>query len=405
MIKISDIYAVLGVCVLALQITDANSREWLVESSIDTRAEYNDNIFLTSEPHDSVTGLIITPSLAGVIREKNWEAKLKAKIKSNHYSDQNLNSNDQFFTLAGNYNENRNIFSLGANYTLDSNLNAESTDFGITGKRVNRKIQSISPQYTRLLTERLMLTFLYTYSDVSYLEAENTAYIPYITNTGQASLVYNLTEKNHFTYSLQAVDYASKDNMVTYQLFVSRIGVDHRFSELLSTDFLFGISRRNSTNLNTQTFDFFGNIITSSQEVDTKNRGLVYDAGITQLLETGSIRGRVSRNDTTNSFGGLNQVDQVTVAYEKKLSSLWRYTLDGRYEIVTAIGASNQNSDRDVFGFTTKAYYTITRDWVFNASYRYIIRKFKSDTSDNKAPDSNSLYVGLTYNFPSLSTF
>ena len=62
-------------------------------------------------------------------------------------------------------------------------------------------------------------------------------------------------------------------------------------------------------------------------------------------------------------------------------------------------------TDRDVLFFETVAYYTINRNWNFNASYRYVQRKFKSDVSDDRAPHSNRIYLGLTYNFPSLSTF
>ena len=61
--------------------------------------------------------------------------------------------------------------------------------------------------------------------------------------------MYDLTEKDRLTISLQGVDYTSKNDLITYQLFTSRIGIDHKFSETLSTNFLVGISRLNSTNL------------------------------------------------------------------------------------------------------------------------------------------------------------
>ena len=260
--KISYVYRILGVCVLLIQPSAAWSYEGALEADVDARAEYNTNIFLTSQPHDAVTGTIITPSLSGIIREQNWEAKLRARLRINKYSDDTIDGNDQLFDLTGQYNAQRNIFSLNINHDLDSNLSSTSTDFGIAGRRVERKKQSITPQYTRLLTERLALILSYTYSDVDYLEAENTGYIPYISETGAASLQYDLTEKDKLTFSLFAVDYASKNDLVTYQLFLSRIGIDHKFSETLSTDFLVGVSRRNSTNLQTQTFDFFGQPVT-----------------------------------------------------------------------------------------------------------------------------------------------
>lgn len=392
------------VCIALFQTSNAWSYEGALEADIDTRAEYNTNIFLTNQPHDAVTGIIITPSLSGIIREQNWEAKLRARLRINNYSDHTIDGNDQFFDLTGQYSAQRNIFSLNINHDLDSNLSSTSTDFGIVGRRVERKSQSLTPQYTRLLTERLALILSYTYADVDYLEAEDIGFTPYISQTGSASLQYDLTERDELSFSLVAVDYVSKNDLVTYQLFISRIGIDHKFTETWSTDFMAGVSRRNSTNLQTQTFDFFGQPITQTQVIDFNDRGFVLDAGITRLLETGQIEGRISRNNTTNSFGGLDQVDQFKINYTDKISELWRYKISGRFDDVTSISGSS-NNDREVFFFESVAFYSISRNWRANASYRYIIRRFYSDTSDSRAPHSNRIYLGLTYNFPSLSTF
>ncbi len=405
MIKISRVFEILGVCILLFQTSNAYSYEASLEADIDARAEYNDNIFLTTQAHDSVTGLIITPSLSGIIKEQHWQAKLNAMIKSQNYSDHSLDGNDQFFDLTGQYNAQRNIFSLNITHDLGSNLNSTSTDFGIAGRRINTTRQSITPQYTRLITERLVLTLYYAYTDVDYEDAENTPYTPYFNETGSASLMYNLTEKDKLSISLQGVDYNSKNDLITYRLFTSRIGLDHKFSERLSANFLVGISRLNSTNLTTQTFDFFGQPIIVTQEIDYENRGSVYDAGITQLLESGTIGGRISRNITSNSFGGLDRSDQLTVNYLKKVSSLWRYTIKGSISDITSRNTGEKSLSRNLFIFNSTVYYSFSQDWNVNASYSYRARRFESDSSEDRAPHSNRVYVGLSYNFPSLSTF
>lgn len=405
MIKSSNACGAICVCFVFCYTTIAHSKEYSLEADVDARVEYNSNIFLTSKPHDATKGIIITPSLSGVIKEKNWQGELNARIKSHNYSDDDLDSNDQFLSLTGQYGAERNIFSLNARYDLASNLNSTSSDFGTVPRRVNTKLQSITPQYTHLLTERSALVLSYAYTDVDFLEADNTGYTPYITETGSGSLIYDLTEKDKLTFSLQAVDYESKDNLVTYLMFISRFGIDHKFSQTLSTDFLVGVSRQKSTNLTTQTFDFFGNVIVLTREIDSKNRGLVLDAGIKKLLERGSIEGRLSRDNTTDSFGGLNQVDRLIIDYNEKLSSLWRYSIIARLEDITSLSQTNRSSDRDILFFDTVVSYSISPKWNANASYRYVQRKYKSDTSDKRAPHSNRIYVGLTYNFPSLSTF
>ena len=129
LIKIPRVPVILLLCIAVLSISNAYSYEAALQADIDARAEYNDNIFLTSLPHDAVTGIIITPSLSGIIKEENWEAKLRARVRINKYSDDTIDGNDQLFDLTGQYNAQRNIFSLNINHDLDSNLSSTSTDF------------------------------------------------------------------------------------------------------------------------------------------------------------------------------------------------------------------------------------------------------------------------------------
>jgi len=401
----SGICKVLGVCVVFIQACDVYSSERSLEADVNAVDEVNDNIFLTTLPHNTVNGVIITPSLSGIIKEENWETKLKARIKDYNYSDKDLDSTDQYFNLTGRYLADRNIFSLNVNHDLASSLNYTSDNFGIVARRVNTKKQSVSPQYTRLLTERLLVTLNYTYTDVGFFDAQNTGFTPYVTEMGAGSLSYDLTEKDKLTLSLTAVDYKSRDNLVTYRLFMSRMGIDHKFSKTFSTDFTVGVSRRSTTNLQTQSFNFFGQPIFITQEVDSKNRGLVLDLGLTRLFESGQVVGRISRDNTANSFGGLDQADKIKINYSNRLSALWRYAISGRYENYTSISSGSRSTDRKVFFFDMSTNYSINRNWKVNASYGYALRRFKSGVNDKETPLSNRVHIGLTYNFPSLSTF
>ena len=402
--KVLNVCRLIGTCILFAQASGVYSSERLLDASVSAQAEYNDNIFLVPEPESSVTGISITPILLGIVRESNWETQLQAKLVINKYSEHDLDSNDQYFSLSGRYRAMRNIFSLNISHSLISSLSTVSDDFGLSRTRIKRETQSVSPTYTYLFTERLTSSLSYVYSDVDFLDAENTNFTPYITHTGTASLQYTLTEKDSLSFILQAVDYESKNQLVTYQLFTTNIGVNHQFTETLLSNFQIGVSRQSSTSLRTFTEDFFGGIIILTREIDAKNRGLVFNIGLTQLLENGSVNANISRNDTTNSFGGLDVTNTLVLNYTDRITELWRYDLKGRFSDVTSVGSSSATTNRDILSFDATASYSISLNWNFFASYRYLLRKFKSDTS-NTAPYSNSVHVGLTYNFPSLSTF
>ena len=121
-------------------------------------------------------------------------------------------------------------------------------------------------------------------------------------------------------------------------------------------------------------------------------------------METGSVSGTISRDNVTNPFGGLNEVSTVAFRINQKMTELWRYTIDARFEDIDAVSDVARTTDREVLFFESRIFYLIDRHWTANASYRYIQRKFKSDTSDS-APHSNRIYIGMTYKFPDISTF
>ena len=211
--KTLNVCRLIGTCILFAQASGVYSSERLLDASVSAQAEYNDNIFLVPEPESSVTGISITPILLGIVRESNWETQLQAKLVINKYSEHDLDSNDQYFSLSGRYRAMRNIFSLNISHSLISSLSTVSDDFGLSRTRIKRETQSVSPTYTYLFSERLTSSLSYVYSDVDFLDAENTNFTPYITHTGTASLQYTLTEKDSLSFILQAVDYESKKSI------------------------------------------------------------------------------------------------------------------------------------------------------------------------------------------------
>lgn len=223
----------LSLCVAGIfHVVSVNSAEWAIESDINARAEYNDNLFLVPNPEDGIWSLKITPEVKMLVRESNWESNIELRLRSNNYSDEVVDSIDKFFFANASYQSERNIYSINGEYSLISNLNRESPDFSIATRQVQRQTAYITPAYTRLLTERLLFAASYNHTDVDFIDAENTGYVPYTTDSLSGSLRYDLTERDNVSFVVQAVDYSSKDESLEYQLFVTRLGITHEFTEL-----------------------------------------------------------------------------------------------------------------------------------------------------------------------------
>jgi len=379
--------------------------EWAVESRVTSNVSYNDNIFMTTQPHDGVTGVLISPSAKFLAREANWETGIVTKLKSNSYSDSNLDSNDIFFGLKNRMQSEKNSYSLNGNYDLNSSLDTESDEFGIVGRRVKSRRWNISPEYSRQMTERMNVSFVYSHFDINLKDAELTGLVSSASDSLSTAFGYKITEVSQFSTVIQFSNYEQDSGSFKYDQVMVRTGLTHQFSENFSSNFLIGISETDSTSrFALPPFYFFGTIINRTVETDFSSTSLVLDAGFDMLFEAGSFAGSITRDSRTDSFGSLNDVSTIRLNMNQSITKIWRYTLLVKYEIIESVSSNTSFSDREYLQFQPTLSYRLYRDWRMTASYRYIRREFKNSNTSN-TPDSNMISVGLVYNFPSISTF
>jgi hypothetical protein len=255
-----------------------------------------------------------------------------------------------------------------------------------------------------MLTERLIVSLGYTLTAVKYDGSASTGFVLYETDMGSVSVVYNLTERDKFNASIQYTDYMSLNGLSEYQLLILRAGLSRQFTERFMVDFQVGTSERDSISRLTSTIDFFGTTVTLTQESDSNNSGLVMNTGFELKTETGIVSGRLSRDNVTNSYGGVNEIDKLSLAYNQKLSDRWGYALEGRYTETKSVISSTSFSDRNLLSITTKVNYSLARNWKLSASWRYLKRELIS-LNQTDTPDSSRIYIGMTYSFPDVSTF
>jgi len=388
-------------------IGDLSAAEWSIDSSLSAQHEYNDNLFLTSQFQESGSRTIVSPDIKFRAKEKNWETMFNAKLTSNDYSNKNLDSNDQYYNIVGSYKGERETYSIKGMYDLNSSLNTGSDDFGISTVRVNRTTTNISPSYSRMLTERFMVSLQYTLTESKNDNLISTGLVPYEAKTGSASVIYNITEIDKLNASVQSTDYMSLDGLSEYQSLMLRAGLSRRFTEIFMVDFQVGTSKRDSINRSTSTIDNFagtGSTISLTQETDINNTGLVLDAGFELKTERGEATGRLSRDNQANSYGGVNEVDKLSMTYNQRLSDLWGYTLSGQYSETKSILSGTSFADRSMLYIDASVNHSFSRNWNLKASWIYLEREFVSlDQGD--VPSSHRLKIGMTYNFSEVSTF
>lgn len=396
--------AVAFVLLMCVALNNVYATEYLIKSRVNTAAIYNDNIFLEAFPPESVSSLAITPGVSVLAREASWESTLNAKISNYTSNNESIERNDKFIDVSGKYFTARDTFTLNAAYDLDSTLNSNSSDFGIADERVDRETTSIGPEYIRRLTERLSVLVSYNHTDVDYLNATTTSFVSYITDMESGSFIYGLSELDQLNFTLQNIDYESKDKNSEYNMIIARVGMNHKLSETLSVDYKVGVSRREITRRGQASTIFFGIPVTLFQETDYTDTGAVLEAGMNYELEESSYGLRISRDNVTNSFGGLNESDKIRLEYNRDVTSLLSYSIDTWYEDVEAISGNVSFSTRSTIYFEPGIKYSLDKDLDLNVSYRYIRRDYDF-INVGRAPESNQLYIGILYRFPVISTF
>ena len=389
---------------LLLFMSNLNATEWSLDSSLLMHYEYNDNIFLTLDPHESVSNILIQPDINFRIEEKSWQTLLKARLKNNNYSDPSLDSDDQYYMVDARYQHERGMFSLKGTYDLKSSLDTESSDFGISTTRINRTTTDISPSYTYMLTERLQASLSYTMLESKYDDLAGAGFVPYEVDMSVISLIYGLSEKNKINTSIQYTDYLSLNGLSEYQSLALRMGLTRQFSETFKSSFSIGTSERDSISRSTSSIDFFGTPVALVQENDFNNSGIVLDLELNLTTELGTVTGQLSRDTETSSYGGVDEVNLLGLGYTRKISDYWSFSLNGKYTKTEAIMLGASFTDRDLFSVNTKIDYFLDKDWKITTSWRYQEREF-STQNQNYVPHSNRFFIGMTYSSSKLSTF
>ena len=387
-------------CIMSLmiaQISSLSAAETTIESGVRAVVQYNDNLFMNSATQDSVSNMIIAPSVKLLTKEENWDAFFSAKLIHSIYSEDVLNGTDQFYEAVGKYSTERNLYSISGKYNVDTNLDRDNAAVGIDGRKVSQTRWSIAPEYTRLLTERLSLMMHYDYTEADFDDL--TATVPYKTDTIAGTGTYSLSERSKFDFTLTSMNYKRKDGAAEYRIFSSMVGLTHNLAETLVVNYSIGSSSVSLNTQQTQVFDFFGQSVVATQVADSNKTSLVFDAGI----DAGWLTAKASRSASTDSYGVVNELDQLDLYFRFQMSELVRVMFRVNYYNTEEIG-DNNNFGRTFIYYQPILKVALSKNLTIDATYRYTTHDYNTQTF-NTSQDANVFYVGVSYAFPSVPVF
>jgi len=408
-----------GAIILALAVSlQVQAAEWSAEPNISLRSGYNDNIRMTLADHDSVWETALTPSVRFGVAKEHQGLFGNADVVVRRFtggegreSGDVLDREDAHLSVNAYHNMERDRFAADLNITRDSTLDTELDETGnVIEDRATRLRKSISPSWTRSLTEKTRMELSYQFSAVSYSdEIGPLNLIDYDYDVFSAALLRQMTPRIQGTLSASYSRYQPETNLESKTLSL-QAGISRNFSETLSASFLAGRRETTSDTLVQTgfcigapagaTFPDCGGatfIPTGLATDEIENTGAVYSASITKVMETGKLSASLSRSSSPSGDGELLDTTRLSLAGEhrftQKLTSSLRIEFSDQETIVSRTGITELGS-RQFFRVTPRLAWRWRQEWELAGEYQYAENE---EVSGSDTATSNAVYVTLSY--------
>lgn len=372
----------------------ANAASFLLESEINARVTYDDNVNTAIVNEESSSIYMFTPKMKLSYISDAWETAMNAHVTGTTYSAEYQDQIDGHLDFQTAYKDNRNIYSTSVGYDKSSNRAADENILGQTLEQTDTQKISLTPKYTRLLTERLSLSLAYTYSDVDY-NPTTQRYLPYESQDATGEMAYNLSQRSKMLLAFSARDYASENNISEYQMLAANIGVIHKFSDLLTGEFFVGANTTDFTTRDGTSFDFFGSTVTGAQ-VESTGSGGTFKAGI----DAKWIELSASRDTASNFTGGLDQTDKLHAKFRIQVTQLIGFALSVNRVKIEELNENVIDYSRTYTAITPAMNLSLAHNLNLRAEYFYYTNEYESLAQGET--EKNRFSVNLKYDFPSI---
>ena len=377
-------------------VIDATAAGFLLESEINARATYDDNV-LGNNNDESASILMIEPKARLTYKDNDWDTTINASIAGTSYSSELQNHVDSYFDLGTAYQSQRDIYSVTASYDNYSYRTEDTDALGLTLEQVENTKLMLAPQYTRNLTERVSLSIAYSYSDVD-VDPTTDVYLPYETQTATAALEYKLSQKSKLSLVINAIDYTSENNISEYEVLASQVVLAHNFSEMVSATISVGFDTIDFTTRSSESFEFAGSTVTGTQAVESDSSGGSYEA----TFDAKWVELQASRSTDSNSFGGLDEKNKLRAKFRMQVTPLIGIVLLIDRTDIEELNPNVVAQSRVYTKIAPAMNFTLAHNLKLRAEYARIEQDYAINEPDKTDLDKNTFYLNLKYDFPSI---
>jgi len=383
--------------------------EWSFEPSVGLRTEYNDNIQLTPEPHPTVWGMMLSPDVKFSGATETLTVTGGLNLSFNRYLNQpQLNIDNYDLSLRSRYKAERDSFQLNLDAIRDSTLVSELATTGVVLAYAPRNLFTVTPSWSRALTEATSLNASYTYTDVKYHAPPGTSLINYQDQLASIGLQSNIDQGKILNVAAYYDRYETPSPGTIQNTYGVQGGYDHAFSETLHGNLVLGWRLTQST-VSSQALICdgtiivgicFGTIIETTAVQKQTSSGFTLNAILEKRSETDTLTGRVSQEINPSGAGSLVQTQRVGVNWAKQWSPTLSSNIDAAAYQSKYVGGIVTSSNSRYYALNSSLAWRLTEWWRLDVGYNYQRQKY--DTAP-VAANNNVIYLLLSYTWPKLS--
>lgn len=388
-----------------------NAAEWSTQPSVRLAREYNDNLQLTLQPHDSVLGTTVAPKLDFGAASDIWQVTGGAEAVQRRYSGESgLDADDRYYSLATLYRTERSTWQLNGTSSQSSVLSQEqiSPDTGAVQVQEVYNSYTISPSWTWAVNELTQLELAYSLNSVSYVNGESVGLFDFSERDASVKLTnqFNPTEQIFFSagysiFNVPATTFESKS--ASYQG-----GIIRTFSETMQGSLWVGWRNTSSEQtvqlctLPNPFYPFFGPpcLQTTQQTSSSRDSSSTYSGSLDKQFQTTHLVASLSRQFQPSALGGQVRTDLQSVALSRPFSEI----LTGSFSVANYQYRSETGNipgiDRNYYVIQPGLRWQWLQEWSADLNYRYQhIRRFDEDSPVS----SRAASLTLSYVWPKIS--
>lgn len=374
--------------------------DWILTPSIETRAEYLNNIFYSPYFKKSDYMLSAVPKLEVTYNTERTQLGGSLKLAGLHYlQNPNLDTINQSYNInASTLATSRLKLNLTASYLSTTNSTESVNVTNVFTIRQRTNYISVSPGLSYFLTERWSTDLSYNFNNLDYQYYPLSSYSSHGINM-RLNYLYN--ERTTFMASVTGNYYQYLKTADNIRALGPQIGFNIKLYENWEITFLGGAnftqveqSTAATSSNNIDSFTQFPQI----QKEKTFSVNPFFNISSKCRWEKGWFNLTYTRSQSPGTFLNQSQYNYFNLTLSQDMTERLNFTIHPYFNITAYQGASNLNYDQYYFGISPKITYKLTEKVSIGANYNIGYRK--NTGMLNYSFPINDVYVFLNYSYP-----